>query len=49
MEIWGLGHALAFEMLITTLLILLVIVRLGAAYAKHINKWLDAEESQNKD
>ena len=25
-----------------------MIVRLGAAWAKHINKWLDAEESQSR-
>jgi hypothetical protein len=47
-EIWGLGHALAFETLRTTLLILLVVVRLGAAWARHFEKWLDAEELQNR-
>jgi hypothetical protein len=35
-------------MLRTTLLVLLAIVRLGAAWAKHMNKWLDTEGSQNK-
>jgi hypothetical protein len=47
-EIWSLGNNLAFEMLRTTLLVLLAIVRLGAAWAKHMNKWLDTEGSQNE-
>src|SRR6202022_934979 len=45
-EIWSLGHTLAFETLRTTLLILLVIVRLGAAWAKHVEEWLDEEGFQ---
>ena len=39
-EIEGLKHALAVETLRTTLLIFLVIVRLGAAWAKHVEEWL---------
>jgi hypothetical protein len=42
-EIGGLGYALIFETLTTTLLILLALVRLGAAGAKHVGKWLDEE------
>ena len=45
-EIWDLGHTLAFETLWTTLLILLMIVRLGAVWAKHVEEWLDARELQ---
>jgi len=42
-EIGSLGYALIFETLRTTLLILLVIVRVGAAGAGYVEKWLDDE------
>jgi hypothetical protein len=45
-EIWDLGHTLAFETLRTTLLILLVVVRLGAAWAEHVEDWLGTEGLQ---
>jgi hypothetical protein len=47
-EIGTLGYALALETLRTTLLILLVIVQLGAAWARHLETWLDAEGLRNK-
>ena len=45
-EIWDLGHTLAFETLRTILLVLLVIVQLGAVWAKHVEEWLNARELQ---
>lgn len=46
MEIWDLGHALAFEMLRLALLVLLLIMRLGAVWARHFKTWLDARGLQ---
>jgi len=42
-EIGGLGYALIFETLRTTLLILLAIVRVGALGAGYVERWLDDE------
>jgi len=42
-EIGGLRYTLIFKTLRTTLLILLVIVRVGAVRAGYIEKWLDDE------
>jgi hypothetical protein len=47
-EIWGLSHALIFELLRTTLLILLVIVRLGTAGARHVKRWVDEEVQRRR-
>jgi len=47
-EIWDLGHTLAFETLRTILLVLLVIVQLGAVWAKHVEEWLNARELQER-
>jgi hypothetical protein len=43
-ELWGLGYALSFELLRATLLISLVLVRLGAAGAECVGRWLDERE-----
>ena len=42
-EIRGLGYALIFETLKTALLILVVLVRLGAAGARNVERWLGEE------
>jgi hypothetical protein len=40
-EIWDLRHTLAFETLRVTLLFLLLVIRLGAAWVRYAKDWLE--------